>query len=152
MAELKRCIPWPALATLDGMATPFCPAYAEAADGSASALTLVSVCVVIVVVVGGLSLVPLGLAWSRRHRKTELITAFVVLWGLCTSLSVGSSTIEQLKWSKEQMVRIQSGYYDPADVSDAPTWPWPVWAVLVSLYAVLVLWPLSTGHTPREIS
>jgi hypothetical protein len=48
-----------------------------------------------------------------------------------------------MKWSNEQMIRIQSGYYDPADTSDAPTLPWRTWAVLTIAYGGLVIWPFS---------
>jgi hypothetical protein len=48
-----------------------------------------------------------------------------------------------MKWSNEQMIRIQSGYYDPTDTSDAPTLPWQTWAVLAIAYGGLVIWPFS---------
>lgn len=130
-------------------------AYAEAADQSQSNLTIVVGAAAIVIVVCGLAFVPVLIAWSRRHRHSDTILAFAILWGLLSAASAVSTSMTQFNWSKERMIRIESGYDDPQDTSDAPTLPWAAWAGLACAYIGLLGWAFRSEvpraqRTPRD--
>ena len=88
-------------------------------------------------------MIPAMLCWARHHRQTETILAMTVLWALVLAGTVIYSISSQMKWTREQMLRLESGYYDPQDQADAPKKPVTVWAVLGVGYAGLIGWSLS---------
>jgi hypothetical protein len=114
-------------------------AYADTASGSG--LTVALVCLGLVAVVGGLALVPVVVAWARRHRRAETIVGVTILWAGIAAVSLLMTAMDQMKWSRERDLRIRSGYYDPAQVDpDAPKWPWKLWAGMGVGYAGIVGW------------
>jgi hypothetical protein len=117
-------------------------AYAESTDPTVSNLSTVLACAAIVLVAGVFALVPILIAWSRRHRHSQAIFAVAMLWGMLVSISGGSTVLARMKYSHEHLLQIQSGYYDPQDTSDAPKLPWLTWAGLAIAYGTLVAWPL----------
>jgi hypothetical protein len=117
-------------------------AYAESTDPTVSNLSTVLACAAIVLVAGMFALVPILIAWSRRHRHSQAIFAVAMLWGMLVSISGGSTVLARMKYSHEHLLQIQSGYYDPQDTSDAPKLPWLTWAGLAIAYGTLVAWPL----------
>jgi hypothetical protein len=116
-----------------------CLAYAEPPDTSDSNLQLVIVSVVVITAAAVLAFVPVFLAWSRRQRRIDVIVALAVVWGLLAAVSVIHATTAQMKWSKEKNLRIQTGYVDPKDDTDAPPLPWLQWFVLGAGYAGVVV-------------
>ena len=120
-----------------------CPAYADPVDNSGSGTVLVLWAVGAITAAAGLAFVPVGLAWARRHRGADAVVALAVLWGLVTAVSVVYATMNQMQWSKEKLLRINSGYYDPNDNAGAPTPPWTLWACLGGVYVGLVAWSVS---------
>lgn len=96
------------------------------------------------VVAAALAVLPIVLARSRRHRHVEIIAAIAVLWGFLAAGSVVMTSMEEAKWSKERLVRVQSGYYDPNDNSGAPAKPVGVWTGLAVSYVALILWSLAS--------
>lgn len=87
-----------------------------------------------------LAILPVALASSRRHRQSHSILAATVVWALVTAGSVGYVVISRLHWSREWMLRVNTGYYDPQDLSGQPTWPWVFWTGLALVYGLLCLW------------
>ena len=120
-------------------------AYADSGDSSNSNLLIILISVAVLIVVGGLGFVPVAIAWRRRHRYAEVIGAGAVLWGLLAAGSLIYTASARLNWSRERMLRIESGYYDPRDLSDAPKWPWMAWGGLGVGYGVVVTISLARG-------
>jgi phosphotransferase system glucose/maltose/N-acetylglucosamine-specific IIC component len=117
-------------------------AYAESTDPTVSNLSTVLACAAIVLVAGMFALIPILIAWSRRHRHSQAIFAIAMLWGMLVSISGGSTVLAQMKYSHEHLHKIESGYVDPQDISDAPKLPWLTWAGLAMGYGILIGWPL----------
>ena len=118
-------------------------AYADNTDTTNANLKTGLICAGILILVTLIGFVPVAIAWSRRHRRTELITAAALLWGLLAAGSLAVTTVRQLNWSQERQRRIESGYFDPADTSDAPTLPIPLWGGLGLAYVGLIAWGIS---------
>ncbi len=123
-------------------------AYAEAADTSNSSLVIVLIGLGVLSVAAIAAFVPIGICWNRHHRQTDSIAALAVLWSLIAAISVIYFVNAQMKWSREQMLRIESGYFDPGDKSDAPAVPWALWGGLAAGYAVLIGWSFSQKNPP----
>jgi hypothetical protein len=129
-------------------------AYAETASGPS--LTVALVCLGAVVLVAALALVPVVVAWARRHRRAETIVGVTILWAGIAAVSLLMSAMDQMKWSRERDLRIRSGYYDPGQVDpDAPQWPWKLWGGMGVGYAAIVAWAVAGGtraqrNEPRE--
>jgi hypothetical protein len=134
-------------------AVSFLLAKAEGPDPSDSSLMLVLICAGLVLGSAVLSLLPVFIARGRGHRQLETVTAVAVLWGLLTAGTLIHTTIVQMQWSKEQLLRIQSGYMDPQDTTDAPK-PWRTWTALATIYCVLIIWAFvpqsSAGSAPSQ--
>jgi hypothetical protein len=67
---------------------------------------------------------------------------------LIAAISVIYFINARMKWSHEQMLRLESGYFDPSDKSDAPAIPWTVWGGLTVGYAGLIGWSMSQKNPP----
>lgn len=130
-------------------------ARAEGPDASDSNLLLVLICAGLIVGAAVLALVPAFIARRRGHGRSETIMAAAVLWGLLSAGTLVHASIVQMQWSKEQQLRVQSGYLDPQDTSDAPAKPWRTWTALVTVYCVLMIWAFaprsSTGSAPPQM-
>jgi hypothetical protein len=120
-------------------------ANAESNDSTVSNLSTVLICAAIAVGVLILAAVPIMIAWSRRHRHADGLTAVAVLWGLIAAVSVSVSIFDQMKYSREHLMALESGYFDPNDTSDAPVLPLPTWSVLGVVYVALLGWPFLMG-------
>jgi phosphotransferase system glucose/maltose/N-acetylglucosamine-specific IIC component len=127
-------------------------AYAESTDPTISNLSTVLACAAIVLVAGMFALIPILIAWSRRHRHSQAIFAVAMLWAMLVSISGGSTVLAQMKYSHEHLLQIESGYIDPQDISDAPKLPWLTWAGLAVGYGTLVAWPLMSKPIGPVIS
>jgi len=123
-------------------------AYAEGGDSSESNLVVVLICAGIIAAVGLAGLIPVLVARSRRHRYREAIVLMSVVWGVLAAGSLTSTAIAQLKWSKERMLRIESGYYDPRDITDAPPLPWWTWSLLALGYCGLWIGAMAQRSPP----
>lgn len=127
-------------------------ANADATDPTVTNLTTVLICAGIAVAVLIMAAAPILVAWSRRHRHAEGLTAVAVLWGLIAAVSVSVSVFDQMKYSREHLMAIESGYYDPNDTSDVPTLPLITWTFLGMAYVVLLGWPFMVpgSAAPRQ--
>ncbi len=90
-----------------------------------------------------LAIVPFLIARSRRPAHANSIAAVAILWGVFLVASVVQTSTAQAKWSQEWLLRVQSGYYDPQDRSDAPPLPWLTWTVLATAYCGMLIWSLA---------
>jgi hypothetical protein len=126
----------------------FIIAYADAPDDPNSAILIVLVSAGLLLLSAGLAFIPVCVAWSRRHRHSDVIVPLAVLWALIAAISFIATFVSQYHWSKNRMVLIESGYYDPLDVSGAPALPWVLWICLAVAYGALILWSLMRGPRP----
>ena len=115
-------------------------ASAPIAPSSDSNAELVLISAGVVLVVAVLGFIPIQLARVRGHRNRDAISAIVVLWGLILGASVSYSIMKQMDWTTTYQQRIETGYYDPQNVSDKPTVPIGLWCGLGVGYALLILW------------
>jgi hypothetical protein len=121
-------------------------AYAESADPSSTDLAIVLGGAFIIAIASALASVLIFTSRARRHRQTELITAAAILWGLIAAGSLIYAQESQMNWSKEYKMRLETGYLDPRDTSDAPKLPWGIWTGLGVAYGAMLVWSLSR-HT-----
>src|ERR1700722_3177775 len=128
----------------------FAIAYADAPDDPNSAVLIVLVSAGLLVLSAGMAFVPVCLAWARRHRHSDVIVPLAILWALIAVISFIFTFVSQYHWSKNRMVLIESGYYDPQDVSGAPSFPWVLWIGLGVVYVGLILWSLMRGEPPAR--
>ncbi|HSU66827.1 MAG TPA: hypothetical protein VLJ39_08150 [Tepidisphaeraceae bacterium] len=129
---------------------PYVLARAESIDPTVSNLSTVLVCALIVLVAGAFGFVPVLIAWARRSKHSEAITALAMLWGLGATLSVASTAFAQMKYSHDHEADVMSGYLDPRDATGAPTLPWVTWTGLGAGYVALLAWPLLVpGRLPE---
>ena len=123
------------------MPLPLSLARADSVDSTVSNLTTVLICGGIALGVIIVAIIPVMLAWSRRHRHANGLAAIAVLWGLIALVSLSTTAMDEMKYSREHQMSFMSGYYDPNDASDAPALPVAVWVVLGVAYAALLAWP-----------
>jgi hypothetical protein len=118
-------------------------AYADAGDPNATSLPFVLIGLGIFAAIALLAFALIFIVRVRGHRKTELITVAAVFWALIAagSLLYGGET--QMDWSKQYAMRLETGYLDPQDTSDAPQLPWGIWSGLGVAYGALLFWSLS---------
>ena len=117
-------------------------AYARNVDSTESNLSIVLLCAGLVIAAAACALVPILMSRSRRHVQSDAVLGLAILWALVAAGVSANACIQQMKWSDERTLRIESGYYDPKDQSDAPRLPWEIWSAIALAYAGLVLWPL----------
>jgi hypothetical protein len=64
------------------------------------------------------------LSRARKHRHTESITVAIIFWAFIAAGSLLYAGEAQMDWSKQYTLRLETGYLDPQDTSDAPRPPW----------------------------
>ena len=118
--------------------------YVEPADTTNSSFHLIFIWLGIIAGAAILAFVPLAIAATRRHRQLSLILTAAVVWG-CVSAGISMyAVMQQSNWSREQMLRVDTGYYDPLNTADAPKLPWVAWSVLGAGYIGLIGWSART--------
>jgi hypothetical protein len=126
-------------------------AVAESGDPNASNLPIVLGGIFILAVIAFLAFVLIFISRSRGHRQTELITTATFFWAIIAAGSLIYAGQAQMNWSKEYMLRLQTGYLDPTDTSDAPRLPWVIWSGLGVAYGAMLIWSLSKkGASPKK--
>jgi hypothetical protein len=113
-------------------------ASAEQTDLSGSGWFVILIGAVVIVAVAAMTVIPIALSRKRRHRRADAITVGAVFWGLLAAASIIHFWLARMQWSKEYLLRVKTGYYDPADTSGAPPWPWQLWGILAVVYGVLI--------------
>ncbi|HEY8747493.1 MAG TPA: hypothetical protein VIM11_05950 [Tepidisphaeraceae bacterium] len=115
-------------------------ARADSSDPSASNLQLVFLSLLILAGTAFLGFLIVRAARLRAPRHVEVFAAFAVLWVALTAGTAIYDLTIQLNWSKESTARIQSGYFDPAQVeTDAPGHPSALYIAAVAGYCALWL-------------
>jgi hypothetical protein len=124
-------------------------AYAESSDSSAS-LELILGGAAIIAVTALLAFILVLLARSRRHRQADIITLAMIVWSILTAGSLMWEGQAQVNWTQEYNSRVMSGYYDPANTSDAPKMPWVLWGGLAVAYVALLAWTVSQKNADAD--
>lgn len=122
----------------------FSLASAEVTDLSGSGWWIVLIDLGVIAAVAVLALVPMVVARTRFHPRTEGIIAGAFLWGLVTAGSMTYTAITQYQWLRERSLLIKTGYYEPQNDPGAPAWPWGLWVMGLVGYGVLVGYSLSS--------
>jgi hypothetical protein len=117
-------------------------AYAESDDPNAMNLVIILGGVGIVAATAILAFALILTARARGHRHAESIMVAAVFWALITAGSVMYAGEAQLNWSKQYALRLETGYLDPQDTSDAPRLPWGIWTGLGAAYGTMMAWAL----------
>jgi hypothetical protein len=120
-------------------------AYAEAAGSDSINLVKVLAGIGIVAVVAVLAAVVIGISRSRGHRTADGIMVTAVFWAIIAASILIYTAIEQYNWSEEYTIRIESGYYDPRDVSDKPGVHWGLCGMIALGYAGMLVWASRGG-------
>lgn len=123
-------------------------AYAEVRDSNDMSLMMVLGAALILGATAAAAFILIHIARRRRHRRTDLLGAAVFFWGLLTAGSLLYAQQSQMSWSKEYTVRLESGYFDPHDTTDAPKLPWAIWTGLGVAYGAMLFWSLSGKSKP----
>jgi hypothetical protein len=114
-------------------------AYAEGADTSDRNLVMMFGGLLILAGVGAAGFVVVYLA-KRRRGSVEVVLAGVFFWGLITAGSLLYFMHARMQWTKEYGEMIESGYFDPRDMSGRPEVPWGLWGGLAVAYGGMVGW------------
>jgi len=117
-------------------------AYAESGDPNTMNLVIILGGICIVAATAILAFALILTARARRRRYAEFIMVAAVFWALITAGSLMYAGEAQLNWSKEYTLRLQTGYLDPQDTSDAPRLPWRTWTGLGAAYGTMMAWAL----------
>ncbi len=129
----------------------FALAYAQSA-GDSNSLTVIVTAFAIVLGACVLAFIPIFTALSRKNHQSHSIAVMSLFWGVVVAVITIWCMLQRLDWSKELTVRIQSGYYDPRDLSDAPAFPWVILIVAASAWIVLLGWALVGARLPQAES
>lgn len=125
-------------------------AYAQASGDSSSTLTVIVMAFAIVLGACLLAFIPIFTALSRKHQQSHPIAVISMFWGVAIAVITIWCMLQRLDWSKELTMRMQSGYYDPHDVSDAPTFPWIILMIAASAWVALLAWAMVGARLPME--
>jgi hypothetical protein len=91
---------------------------------------------------GLLAIIPIAISRSRMLRSAEAIMTGAILWGIITAISLTVTALAEFQWSKERLIRLNSGYIGSDVDNDAPQRPWNFWAILAGIYCIIFLWSL----------
>jgi hypothetical protein len=111
---------------------------AESGDASGISMGLLLFWLASLAAIGVLAFVPMRLA--RRGRWHEWINVGTLLWAVLAAWNAIGYSQAYAAWSKEQMLRVQTGYFDPNSTSGAPVWPWGWWIGLALMYVAILGW------------
>ena len=127
----------------------FALAYAQSA-GDSNSLTVIVMAFAIVLGACILAFIPIFTALSRKNHQSHSIAVMSLFWGVAVAVVTIWCMLQRLDWSKELTMRMQSGYYDPNDLSDAPAFPWVILIVAAGAWIVLLTWAFVGARLPTE--
>jgi hypothetical protein len=127
-------------------------AYADTTDPSQLNFLVLLTAVLLIGAVCVLTFLVVFLARSRGHRQAESILVLALFWACLTGGSFVYSAVSRLKWSQENTLRLETGYGNPQDNSDAPQFPWLAWLALAVGYGMLIMWAASQNNSPPSSS
>ena len=115
-------------------------AKANWSDDPGANMVLMMTWLVVIAGVAIAAFVPFRLASAGGRRRGEGVTALIIVWALIAGFSGIRTSMTRSKWAQDYQIRLQSGYYDPADPQNVPpAWPWKTWAGLAVGYGVLMV-------------
>jgi hypothetical protein len=120
------------------MSMTFLLASAEQTDLSGSGWFVILMGLAVLAAAAALTVIPIAAARGRLHPRAEAITVAAIFWGFLAAASAIRFGLAKLQWSKDFTLMVKTGYYDPANTSAAPPWPWLQWGLLAAAYCVLV--------------
>jgi hypothetical protein len=127
-------------------------ASAESGDPNATNLPIVLAGLFILAMIALLAFGVILISRARKHRHAESITVAIVFWSLISAGSLLWAGERQLDWSKQYTLRLETGYLDPQDTSDAPQLPWMLWSGLGVAYGAILIWSLTQKPaSPKNI-
>jgi hypothetical protein len=118
-------------------------AYADSTDTTNASIAILVISTGILIAAVAAAMVPICIARSRRILQSDALVPLAIVWALTSAVVSIYAYIAQSRWKREYLLRIQSGYFDPRDLSDAPVLPWTYWYVLGAMYLLLILWAMS---------
>ena len=127
----------------------FALAYAQSA-GDSNSLTVIVLAFAIVLGACVLAFIPIFTALSRKNRQSHSVAVMSLFWGVAVAVITIWCMLQRLDWSKELTMRMQSGYYDPRDLSDAPAFPWIILLIGAGAWIVLLTWAFLGASLPPE--
>lgn len=127
----------------------FVLAYAQSA-GDSNSLTVIVMAFAIILGACILAFIPIFTALSRKNHHSHSIAVMSIFWGVAVAVITIWCMLQRLDWSKELTMRLQSGYYDPKDLSDAPAVPWIVLIIAAGAWVALLAWALVGAPLPHE--
>lgn len=127
----------------------FALAYAQSA-GDSNSLTVIVTAFAIVLGACVLAFIPIFTALLRKNHQSHSIAVMSLFWGVVVAVITIWCMLQRLDWSKELTMRLQSGYYDPRDLSDAPAFPWIILIVAAGAWIVLLAWAFLGASLPQE--
>ncbi|MGD0462406.1 MAG: hypothetical protein ABSB74_07945 [Tepidisphaeraceae bacterium] len=125
-------------------------AFAESGDPNATNLPIILGGLFILAVIALLAFALIFISRARGHRQTELITVATIFWALAAAGSLLYAGESQMDWSHQYALRLETGYLDPQDTSDAPRLPWGIWSGLGVAYGAMLLWSFSQKHAEAK--
>jgi hypothetical protein len=125
-------------------------AKAGSGDAPGSDLALTVTWLLAIGAIAIAALVPFRLASSGGRRRGEALTTMLIVWAVIASVCAIRGSMSRAKWEQEYQMRLQSGFYDPADPQNVPpAWPWKPWAALGAGYVVLLVIAVQKGRRDR---
>jgi hypothetical protein len=95
--------------------------------------------------------IPIRIALRGRHRHPQGLVVLTILCGLLAAGSILLSLSAQQQWAREDMLMLQTGYYEPhGHQHDPPVRPWAFWGGLAMVYALLVIWSVTGKKDHQE--
>jgi hypothetical protein len=125
-------------------------ASAESGDPNAANLPIVLAGLFILAMIAMLAFAVILVSRARKHRHAESITVAIVFWAIIAAGSLLWAGERQMDWSKQYTLRLETGYLDPQDTSDAPQLPWLLWSGLGIAYGAILIWSLKQKPTPPK--
>jgi hypothetical protein len=126
-------------------------AYADSRDTSLPTMVLLLYSVFWIAIAAFLAAIPPLVSRRRAHRHAGMILAIMLFWALAAGGSACATLAARERWSREETVLLESGYYDPREHRhDPPGAPWGLWGVLGGLYGGMALWSLIGRRVTRE--
>jgi hypothetical protein len=119
-------------------------ALATSGDDSSANLQLIMLSLGLLTLLALLAGAVVLTARRRAHRQFDLLTGALILWIVLTGWSALSYAQARSSWSKDRLIRLESGYAPDAATLDAeaPAAPITLWGCLAIAYVLLAAWAL----------
>jgi hypothetical protein len=124
--------------------------YADSNDTTNASIAVLVISSGIIVLAIAAAMLPICIAWRRRIRQSDAVVPLCILWALSIAAVSIYAYVSKTRWNAEYTLRIESGYFDPRDTSDAPSPPWVLWYVSAVIYILLIVWAARAKQRGEE--